>query len=401
MAPIRVLHCVAGLGHGGYESLIMNLYRNIHREKVQFDFVSSFPGVYEKEIEALGGVIHRIPFITQKGPFVYTAALDRVLRASPRYPIVHSHMDKFSGLVMQRAAKADIPVRIAHSHNTKNEGGLAFQLVKGHYGRMVLPWATDLFACSRGWAFPWVRAPSAGWGGPGPPDLGAGLPAAAQGLWGQTAPHARILFNGVQPEAFAPDAAARAAVRAELGLAGDVFAVGHVGRFTEQKNHAFLLKIFATLHARRPDSALLLAGDGPLRPKIAEQARRLGLSEAVRFLGLREDVPALLSAMDCFVFPSLHEGLPVTLVEAQAAGLPVVASSAITDEVCITPLVRRMGLDEPAGEWAAAALELAGGGFAARRCPAGAIRAAGYDIADTARWLEEFYLARAAQTEGR
>lgn len=374
MAPIRVLHCVAGLGHGGYESLIMNLYRNIHREKVQFDFVSSFPGVYEKEIEALGGVIHRIPFITQKGPFVYTAALDRVLRASPRYPIVHSHMDKFSGLVMQRAAKADIPVRIAHSHNTKNEGGLAFQLVKDHYGRMVLPWATDLFACSK---------------------------AAADWMFGAKAADARILFNGVQPEAFAPDAAARAAVRAELGLAGDVFAVGHVGRFTEQKNHAFLLKIFAALHARRPDSALLLAGDGPLRPKIAEQARRLGLSEAVRFLGLREDVPALLSAMDCFVFPSLHEGLPVTLVEAQAAGLPVVASSAITDEVCITPLVRRMGLDEPAGEWAAAALELAGGGFAARRCPAGAIRAAGYDIADTARWLEEFYLARATQTEGR
>lgn len=374
MAPIRVLHCVAGLGHGGYESLIMNLYRNIHREKVQFDFVSSFPGVYEKEIEALGGVIHRIPFITQKGPFVYTAALDRVLRASPRYPIVHSHMDKFSGLVMQRAAKAGIPVRIAHSHNTKNEGGFAFQLVKDHYGRMVLPWATDLFACSK---------------------------AAADWMFGAKAADARILFNGVQPEAFAPDAAARAAVRAELGLAGDVFAVGHVGRFTEQKNHAFLLKIFAALHARRPDSALLLAGDGPLRPKIAEQARRLGLSEAVRFLGLREDVPALLSAMDCFVFPSLHEGLPVTLVEAQAAGLPVVASSAITDEVCITPLVRRMGLDEPAGEWAAAALELAGGGFAARRCPAGAIRAAGYDIADTARWLEEFYLARAAQTEGR
>ena len=374
MAPIRVLHCVAGLGHGGYESLIMNLYRNIHREKVQFDFVSSFPGVYEKEIEALGGVIHRIPFITQKGPFVYTAALDRVLRASPRYPIVHSHMDKFSGLVMQRAAKADIPVRIAHSHNTKNEGGLAFQLVKDHYGRMVLPWATDLFACSK---------------------------AAADWMFGAKAADARILFNGVQPEAFAPDAAARAAVRAELGLAGDVFAVGHVGRFTEQKNHAFLLKIFAALHARRPDSALLLAGDGPLRPKIAEQARRLGLSEAVRFLGLREDVPALLSAMDCFVFPSLHEGLPVTLVEAQAAGLPVAASSVITDEVCITPLVRRMGLDEPAGEWAAAALELAGGGFAARRCPAGAIRAAGYDIADTARWLEEFYLARAAQTEGR
>ena len=373
MAPIRVLHCVAGLGHGGYESLIMNLYRSIDREKVQFDFVSSFPGVYEPEIEALGGHIHRIPFITQKGPFAYTAALDRVLRSAPRYSIVHSHMDKFSGLVMQRAAKAGIPVRIAHSHNTKNEGGLAFQLVKDHYGRMVLPWSTDLFACSK---------------------------AAADWMFGEKAAEARILFNGVQPEDFAPDADARSRVRAELGLAESTFVAGHVGRFTEQKNHAFLLEIFAALHARRPDSVLLLAGDGPLRPKMAEAARRLGLEEAVRFLGPRQDVPALLSAMDCFIFPSHHEGLPVTLVEAQAAGLPVAASSAITDEVCITPLVRRLGLEEPAGDWAAAALELANGGFAARRCPAGAIRAAGYDIADTARWLEGFYLARAAQGEG-
>ena len=198
---------------------------------------------------------------------------------------------------------------------------------------------------------------------------------------------------------FAPSAAARAAVRAELGLAESTFVAGHVGRFTEQKNHAFLLEIFAALHARRPDSALLLAGDGPLRPKMAEAARRLGLESAVRFLGPRQDVPALLSAMDCFIFPSHHEGLPVTLVEAQAAGLPVAASSAITDEVCITPLVRRLGLDEAADTWAAAALELAEGGFAARSCPAGAIRAAGYDIADTARWLEEFYLARAAGSE--
>ena len=299
MASIRVLHCVAGLDHGGYESLIMNLYRNIDREKVQFDFVSSFPGVYEPEIEALGGRIHRIPFITQKGPFVYTAALDRVLRAEPRYPIVHSHMDKFSGLVMKRAAKAGIPVRIAHSHNTKNEGGLAFQLVKDHYGRMVLPWATDLFACSK---------------------------AAADWMFGEKAAGARILFNGVQPEDFAPSAAARAAVRAELGLTESTFVAGHVGRFTEQKNHAFLLEIFAALHARRPDSALLLAGDGPLRPKMAETARRLGLESAVRFLGPRQDVPALLSAMDCFIFPSHHEGLPVTLVEAQAAGPPAAPS---------------------------------------------------------------------------
>ena len=371
MGPVRVLHCVAGLGHGGYESLILNLYRNIDRTKVQFDFVSSFAGVYESEIQALGGVIHRIPFITQRGPFAYTRALDRVLRAAPRYPIVHSHMDKFSGLVMQRAAKAGVPVRIAHSHNTQNEGGLAFQLVKDHYGRMVLPWATHLFACSR---------------------------AAADWMFGPKAADAHILCNGVQPERFAPDPAARAALRAQLGLPQTAPVFGHIGRFTAQKNHAFLLDIFAAVHQSAPQSALLLVGEGAKRGEMEQKARSLGLGGAVRFLGPRQDIPQLLNAMDCFLFPSLHEGLPVTLVEAQAAGLPVLASEAITSEVCITPLVQRCSLQAPAGQWARQALALAASAQP-RACPAAALRRAGYDIAQTAAWLQEFYLRCAAEQE--
>lgn len=368
MAAVRVLHCVAGLAHGGYESLIMNLYRCIDRDAVQFDFVSSFPGVYESEIESLGGVIHRIPFITQKGPFVYTHALDRVLAQSPRYSIVHSHMDKFSGLVMRQAKKAGIPVRIAHSHNTRNEGGLAFQVVKDYYGNMVLPNATHLFACSR---------------------------AAADWMFGPEANRAHILLNGIDPERFAVNEVARVSVREEFGLSDECLVFGHVGRFTPQKNHDRILDIFALIHKQAPDSALLLAGTGPLLGEMRQKAARLGLADCVHFLGSREDIPRLLQGMDGFLFPSLHEGLPVTLVEAQAAGLPITAATTITSEVCITPLVKQLALESSDEIWAKTALAQAMENRPVRSSPRQQIAAAGYDIRQTAAWLTNFYLGLA------
>ena len=368
MAAVRVLHCVAGLAHGGYESLIMNLYRCIDRDAVQFDFVSSFPGVYESEIEALGGVIHRIPFITQKGPFAYTHALDRVLTQSPRYPIVHSHMDKFSGLVMRQSKRAGIPVRIAHSHNTRNEGGLAFQVVKDYYGNMVLPNATHLFACSQ---------------------------AAADWMFGPEAARAHILLNGIDPERFVVNEVARASVREEFGLSDECLVFGHVGRFTPQKNHDRILDIFALIHRQAPGSALLLAGTGPLLDPMRQKAARLGLSGCVRFLGSREDIPRLLQGMDGFLFPSLHEGLPVTLIEAQAAGLPVTAATTITSEVCVTPLVEQLALESSDEIWAKTALAQAMANRSVRSSPRQQIAAAGYDIRQTADWLTNFYLGLA------
>ncbi len=371
MEPVRVAHCMAGLSHGGYESLVMSLYRCIDRERLQFDFISSFSGVYEEEIEALGGRIHRIPFITQKGPFVYTRQLDRVLAEHPEYTIVHSHMDKFSGLVMARAKKAGVPVRIAHSHNTQNEGGLAFQLVKDHYGRMVLPNATHLFACSE---------------------------AAARWMFGEKAGEARILKNGVDPEKFRTALCQRRAVREELHIAPDAPVFGHVGRFTPQKNHRYLLDIFAAVHAFDKSAVLLLIGTGPLLEEMQKKAEALGLEGCVKFLGARQDIPRLLAGMDGFLFPSLHEGLPVTLVEAQASGLPILASTAITPEVCVTDLVQQIKLSDPPEAWAKAALTAAKSRTGRRECPEEALRRAGYDIHDTAQKLQDFYLELAAHS---
>lgn len=373
MAVLRVLHCVAGLDHGGYESLLMNLYRQIDRQVLQFDFLSSFPGVYEEPIRQLGGQIYSIPFITQKGPFVYQHQLDRVL-AQNRWPIVHSHMDKFSGLVMRQAQKAGIPVRIAHSHNTQNEGGVLFHAVKNYYGRMVLPHATQLFACSQ---------------------------AAAQWMFGSSAPKAHILLNGINPERFRFGADVRTQARAEWNLSPDALVFGHVGRFTPQKNHTRILDIFAHIHRIKPGSVLLLAGSGPLEQEMRSKAARLGLAAQVHFLGPRQDIPQLLAAMDGFLFPSLHEGLPVTLIEAQAAGLPVLAASTITSEVCVTPLVQQLDLAKPDETWASQLVAAAQAQQNRRSCPAKALADAGYDIQQTAAWLTQFYLEQAERAGWR
>ncbi|EJX06159.1 Glycosyltransferase [gut metagenome] len=184
----------------------------------------------------------------------------------------------------------------------------------------------------------------------------------------------------------------RPVVRSELGLTDSTLVFGHVGRFVEQKNHQYLLEIFARIHALFQNSVLLLVGEGVLRSKMEQKARDLGIENSVYFLGLRQDIPYILAAMDCFVFPSLHEGLPVTMIEAQAAGLPILASSTITQEVCVTPLVQLMDLETPAEEWAKAALSMALAGRNQRSCPIRELTDAGYDIRYTAKKLEEFYL---------
>lgn len=149
---------------------------------------------------------------------------------------------------------------------------------------------------------------------------------------------------------------ARVSVREEFGLSDECLVFGHVGRFTPQKNHDRILDIFALIHKQAPDSALLLAGTGPLLDEMRQKAARLGLADCVHFLGSREDIPRLLQGMDGFLFPSLHEGLPVTLVEAQATGLPITAATTITSEVCITPLVKQLALESSDEIWAKTAL---------------------------------------------
>ncbi|ASZ16747.1 glycosyltransferase family 1 protein [Bacillus paranthracis] len=305
-APLRVLHVVVNMNRGGAETLIMNLYRNIDHSKVQFDFLTCKEGVFDEEIVKLGGKVHRIPYVTDVGHRGYIKALDTFFNSHPQYKIVHSHMDKMSGFVLRSAKKARVPVRIAHSHSTNSEGGTIAKLYKWYAGAFIASCATHFLACSA---------------------------AAAQWLFANRESTTKILKNGIECDEFAFNLDIRKRVREELKLHEDVFVIGHVGRFSYPKNHTLLIDIFAQFIEYKPNSILLLVGDGPLRLEIEKKVEKLNLTDKVKFLGMRGDINCLLQAFDTFIFPSIYEGLPVTLIEAQGAGLPCIISDTITQDV--------------------------------------------------------------------
>ena len=371
--PVRILHVVSVMNPGGIETLLINVHRKIDRSKIQFDFLVQREqvGLYEPEILALGGRIYRVSYLTKVGPWKYMRLLEMFFKSHPEYQIVHSHMNTVSGLILQAAEKAGVPVRIAHSHTVNPQSGLAETLFKNYYCRPKIPhFATHFFACSQ--------------------DAG-------RWLFGEklAATRLEIVRNGIDTDRFGYNEQTRLEMRKQLGLKNDAFVVGHVGRFHPVKNHAFLLDIFFELHKQKPEATLLLVGDGETKPEIERNVQKMELTGAIRFLGIRNDVDKLLQAMDVFVFPSLYEGLPMVLVEAQAAGLPCIISDVIPLEVDINnTLITRLSLSQKASQWATAVLNA----FPhVRQGMSAEIIHKGYDIQQTSDELQAFYLDQMAQ----
>ncbi len=303
--PLTILHVVVNMNRGGAETFIMNLYRNIDRTKVQFDFLTFKPGVFDQEIQELGGKVHRIPYVTEVGHHRFIKQLNQFMDRNNHYKIVHSHMDKMSGFITKAAKKANIPIRISHSHNTNSEGGILSKVYKGFSGIHILSNSTHLYACSE---------------------------AAAKWLFKHKATQATILNNGIEMGKFKFSSSIRKMKKVDLTLENDSIVIGHVGRFTEQKNHIFLLDIVAILKEIIPNVKLVLVGDGPLQKVMEKKVEDLKLENHVEFLGIRSDIHELLQVFDLFLMPSHHEGLPLTLIEAQSAGLPCLISNKITVE---------------------------------------------------------------------
>ncbi|KAB2439577.1 glycosyltransferase family 1 protein [Bacillus luti] len=359
--PLRVLHVVVNMNRGGAETLLMNLYRNLDRSKIQFDFLTCKEGIFDEEIVELGGRVHRVPYITDVGHTRYMKALDKFFSSYQEYKIVHSHMDKMSGFVLRSAKKAGILIRIAHSHNTRSEGGLAAKAYKWYAGKSILTCATHLLACSN---------------------------AAARWLFADQANTAEILKNGIECDKFVFAPEIRRQVKEELQIHQDTFVVGHVGRFAHQKNHSFLIDVFVQLLKYKPSSILLLAGDGPLRLELEKKIKNLRLQNSIKILGVRSDIERIMQVFDVFVFPSYHEGLPVTLIEAQGAGLPCIISDAITREVDLnTGLTNFQSINSFPGVWAREILKVNNRITNAK----GLVKKGGYDIKESAIWIENFY----------
>lgn len=361
--PIRILQVLGRLDRGGAETMIMNLYRHMDREQLQFDFLIHTEDVcdYTEEIGKLGGKIYSMePFRASTAPG-YRKQWRRFFREHPEYRVIHGHMRSTASLYLAEAKRAGL-VTIVHSHNTSSGSGLS-AVVKNLLQYPLRYQADYLFACGK---------------------------RAGEWLYGKKAcdgPRFHLLPNGIETERFRFQSAVRTEKRRELELGDDELVFLHIGRMEEQKNHRFLLEIMREIRHMEKKSRLLLCGCGPLEAELKKQA-----GEDVVFLGVRDDIPDLMMAGDAMIFPSLFEGLPVTVVEAQAAGLSVLMSDTVTDEVILTDLVQTMSLQKSAGSWAERALEMAEK-LPDRSCYAQQIRSAGYDVEQSARWLTEFYLS--------
>lgn len=348
------------MGRGGLETMLMNYYRHIDRSKVQFDFLvhRDFEADYDKEIQSLGG---RIFHVSRLVPWSksYRTELKKFFREHPKYKIVHVHQDCLSSVALQCAQECGIPIRIAHSHNSNQDKNWKYP-IKRYYMKKIPDYATELFACSK-----------------------------LAGDWMFLGEHFDILYNAIDINEYKYSPVIANKLRQEFHLENCIV-VGHVGRFNPQKNHSFLIDIFSECVQRNSNTKLLLVGDGEGRQKIQDKVRDLGIQDKVIFTGIRSDVNELLQAMDVFVFPSLYEGLPVTMVEAQAAGLPCVISDHISKECIVTSgLVTGKSLNESPERWAEYVLQQS---RRSRENHIEEIRTAGYDISTAAKQLESFYL---------
>lgn len=337
--PRRILHVVGGMDRGGVETWLMHVLRHIDRRQFHMDFLvhTTCPCAYDDEIRALGSNIIPCPF--PSSPLTYTYNFKRALREHGPYDVVHSHVHHYSGYVLRLARQAGVPVRIAHSHGEATTAQTKIGLLRRTYlaltKRWVVRYATVGLAASR---------------------------RSALALFGPawtTDPRWQILYCGVDLAPF-HGAGEATTVRAELGIPADVFVIGHVGRFDEQKNHTFLMDIAAEAARREPTVRFLLVGEGVLQREIESKARKLNIEQNIVFAGLRSDVARLmLGAMDVFVFPSLFEGLGLVLVEAQAAGLRCVIGDTTPEEAdVVKPLIRRLSCAQPAAVWAEVLLAL-------------------------------------------
>lgn len=351
------------MDRGGTESMLMNHYRHIDRSIMQFDFVvhSSEPSDYDEEIKILGGRIFSVPRFKLFNYIQYCKTWKSFFASHPEYRVIHVHHFLVAGIILPIAAKYGLKIRIAHSHNTKPPIFILKEKVMWLFHRNLIKYSTLRLACSD---------------------------AAGQYLFGNH--HYEVMNNAIEVRKFQFSELSRQQIRKEFGFSESDFIVGHIGSFrTRQKNHSFLLDIFAEIVKRRPLSKLLLVGDGELQTEIKRKSVALGIKDKCIFTGVRSDVPFLLSAMDIFVFPSFFEGLSVVSVEVQASGLPMVASDNVTSESKLTDIFLQMSLGAPAKEWADLILSVKKD--LPRKTYAGDVVNAGYDVMDNVKKLEKYY----------
>lgn len=329
----RLLCLVSNMNAGGAETFLMKIYRNIDRNMYQMDFCVNVIDkcFYEDEIKNMGGILYRIPSRTSNYK-EHNKQLKSIIEENNYNYILVVSSSSTSFLDLKVAKKAGAKVRAIRSSNSQGAKGV--RKIIHFTGKLLFSkYATIMLA---------------------PSDL------AAEYLFGKKAiknGQVEFLHNAVDLDYFKFDYSSRGRIRDNYEIDDNTLLIGHIGRFYKQKNHMFLIDVFYEIQKQKPDSVLFLVGSGDLECVIKEKVKTLNIEDKVLFLGTRSDIPALLSAMDVFVFPSFYEGMPNTVIEAQATGLPCIISDTITKEANITDKTKFLSLDSSATYWARKVLD--------------------------------------------
>ena len=362
---LHVLHVFGKLNRGGAESRVMDLYRNMDRTKVQFDFMQHTTRVcdFQPEIEQLGGKVYHVPPFRFWNYFFYCKAWKEFIKKHPEIRIVHGHMTSTASIYLPIAHKKGV-FTIAHSRNAGVDKGIKGKLTK--FLRRNLKEKCDrCFACSK----------LAG-------EAVFGKEAMEQG-------NVTIIPNAIDAARFTFDPEVRKQKREELHIQPQEFLIGEVGRFDPQKNQKYAVEILAECRKKNFPAKLILIGEGPLMENVRQQVEELRLQEYVIFTGLQKNVVPFYQAMDFFLLPSFYEGLPGVAVEAQASGLRGILSDAITTETAMTSLMEFRSVQEPARVWADRIMAC---GHYERQNMLKQMQETGFDVKNLANRLQDFYL---------
>ena len=368
----RVLQVMGGLNRGGLETFAMNIYRAIDKDEIQFDFLlTQIPGGdYAEEAKSMGANIYTLP-ARNKGYKAYKKALDNFFKEHHDYIAIHEHISSLTSIdPAYYAKKYGIPVRIFHSHSSSIQKSLRLHWVHTilHYLNKpkVHSYATHYLGCSDkalDWMYKYTGIRS----------------------------KAVMINNGIDTCKYVFNESVRIEVRSEFGLDEDAFVMGHVGRFIPLKNQSFWVDILVEMKRKCPNAKLMLVGDGDLRDKVEREAIAKSVGNDVVFTGVRSDVNRLMQAMDVFVMPSWFEGLPVSLVEAQASGLPVVASNTISRDSKLTEPFDFISIEETAEKWSKIIIEITK--INKRNNNYSVIKKSGFDSLSIVEHLKTVYLS--------
>lgn len=365
MNPLRILHVVTTMDYGGVETLLMSIYRNIDKEKIQFDFLchNRIEAKFTNEISALGGKMYMVHGPGHGGLVNYWRELKRFFEEHSEYKIIHCHINSDSGACLWYAKQAGISVRIAHSHVAFPKKKLARRIYSKVSSLVVNKSLTVGMACSQ--------------------DAGISL-------FGRKASFI-VIPNAITVNNFRFNAKERDRIRKEFKVEKDETLIAHVGRFSKEKNHQFIIKVFSAFCKQHSQARLLLIGAGELEREVRELVSAENIDDKVIFAGQFEGMGPYYSAMDLFLFPSIYEGLGIVAVEAQCSGLPVIASDHVPIEAKVTDQVEFLSLEDSISVWCEHMEKALLEDNREREKYYNVVKESKYNIQKTTSFLQQFY----------